>query len=139
MGVRWDSAEPGTSLCSQAEEPAPSLPDLGLLCMDKIKVLIEATLHRKESPDARTLLDGFMKIKWLLDVCLSPGQELQLWKCCRILGEKKITAQQLFMFPILPSSHAEESRALLVLPLPINPLSCPLPLLPLSDDYTTHV
>lgn len=74
MGVRWDSAEPGTSMCSQAEEPAPSLPDLGLLCMDKIKVLIEATLQRKESPDARTLLDGFMKIKWLLDVCLSPGR-----------------------------------------------------------------
>lgn len=89
MGVRWDNAEPGTSMCSQAEEPAPSLPDLGLLCMDKIKVLIEATLQRKESPDARTLLDGFMKIKWLLDVCLSPGQELQLWKCCRILGEKR--------------------------------------------------
>lgn len=35
VGVRWDRAEPGTSTCCQAEEPAPSLPDLGLLCMGK--------------------------------------------------------------------------------------------------------
>lgn len=35
MGLRWDKAEPGTSTGSQAGEAAPSLPDLGLLGMDK--------------------------------------------------------------------------------------------------------
>lgn len=102
-------------------------------------MLLEATPQRKESPDARTLLDVSMKIKWLLDVCLSPGQELHLWEVLQDPQREKITAQQLFMFPILSSSHTEESRALLVLPLPINLLSRPLSLLPLSDDYTTHV
>lgn len=49
-GVRWDNAEPGTSTCSQAEEPAPSLPDLGLLCMDRIKVLIEGHPAKEGEP-----------------------------------------------------------------------------------------
>lgn len=126
------------SMCSQAEEPAPSLPDLGLLCIDKIKVLIEATLQRKESPDARTLLDGFMKIKWLLDVCLSSGQELHLWKCSRILGEKRSLHNNYLCF--LCSHHlTQKSPGLSLCCLcPLTP-SCPLPLLPLSDDYTTHV
>lgn len=35
IGLRWDKAEPGTRTGSQAEEAAPSLPDLGLLAMDK--------------------------------------------------------------------------------------------------------
>lgn len=75
-----------------------------------------------------------MKIKWLLDVCLSPGQELTpLGSAAGSLDKKTTLHTNCLCFLGHPpiTSHREESRALLVLPLPMNPLSFPLLLLPL--------
>lgn len=57
------------------------------------------------SPRAITLLDVSMKIKWLLDVCLSPGQDLHLWEVLRDPRTEGITAQKAFMFPRALSHH----------------------------------
>lgn len=80
-----------------------------------------------------------MKIKWLLDVCLSPGQELHLWEMLQDPQTEKITAQQLFMFPRAPSHHLTEKS-------PGLSLCCLCPLIPclflssccLSQMITQH-
>lgn len=46
-----------------------------------------------------------MKIKWLLDVCLSPAQDLHLWEVLQGPRTERITAQNPFMFPRALSHH----------------------------------
>lgn len=79
-----------------------------------------------------------MKIKWLLDVCLSPGQELHLWEVLKDPRTEKITAQQLFLFPRALSHHlTEKSPGLSLCCLyPLSP--CPLVSYSPSQMVTQH-